>query len=64
MYSSTSDQHHQLGHPYQYGYHQGGDESRAGSDSWDVPPEVMQPGNNHLKIYYILKQNVVSIFIC
>lgn len=57
-----NEQHPQLSHPYQYGYHQGADESRNNADSWDVPLEVMQPGNNILKVQYILRQNVVSKF--
>jgi hypothetical protein len=44
---------------YSYGYHQGVEDRDRTTDSSYVPPEVMQAGNNNLKVEYILKHAVV-----
>jgi hypothetical protein len=60
MYSD----HQQIGHPYPHSsHHQGNEDQIRIVDPTEVPPEVMQPGNNYLKVQYILKQNVVNLIL-
>lgn len=59
MYASGDNQQ-----SYAQAHHPGAgtDDPGQNADSMEVPPEVLQPGKNFLKVKYILKHNVVGKF--